>query len=82
MDLYLKAPTEEDMMSALIDSEVINSDGDIPIGISIHHIGPFIHDDIEYLDWHTNLRGSFTDEQLELLAPLMVEPTIPYRIWA
>ena len=35
-----------------------------------------------YPDWHTNLRGSFNEEQLALLTPLSVEPTVPYRVWA
>ena len=33
-------------------------------------------------DWHTNLRGSFDEEQLALLTPLAVEPPVPYRMWA
>lgn len=36
----------------------------------------------EYPDWHTNLRGSFDEEQLALLTPLSVEPPVPYRVWA
>ena len=36
----------------------------------------------DYPDWHTNLRGSFDEEQLALLTPLSVEPPIPYRVWA
>lgn len=35
-----------------------------------------------YPDWHTNLRGSFDDDQLALLTPLSVEPLVPYRVWA
>lgn len=59
---------------------------------SVDQIGPFTkiigYDEdgnpIEeyYPDWHTNLRGSFDEEQLALLTPLAVEPPIPYRIWA
>jgi hypothetical protein len=59
---------------------------------SVDQIGPFTKvigydeegEPIEeyYPDWHTNLRGSFDDEQLALLTPLTVEPTIPYRVWA
>lgn len=36
----------------------------------------------DYPDWHTNLRGSFNEEQLALLTPLSVLPPIPYRVWA
>ena len=59
---------------------------------SVDQIGPFsrvigydaegepIYED--YPDWHTNLRGSFDEEQLALLEPLCVEPTVPYRVWS
>ena len=59
---------------------------------SVDQIGPFTKvigydeagEPIEeyYPDWHTNLRGSFDEEQLALLTPLTVEPTVPYRVWA
>jgi hypothetical protein len=59
---------------------------------SVDQIGPFTKiigydeegEPIEeyYPDWHTNLRGSFDEEQLALLTPLSVEPPIPYRVWA
>ena len=59
---------------------------------SVDQIGPFskvIGYDAEdepivenYPDWHTNLRGSFDEEQLALLTPLTVEPPVPYRVWA
>jgi hypothetical protein len=85
-DLYLKAPTQEDMDAALFEAGVIDD-----VNISIDQIGPFskvigYDEDGEpivedYPDWHTNLRGSFTDEQLALLTPLSVVPPIPYRIW-
>ena len=61
-------------------------------GTSIDQIGPFSkvigYDEAgepiveDYPDWHTNLRGSFDEEQLALLTPLTVEPTVPYRVWA
>ena len=41
--------------------------------------GPIVE---EYPDWHTNLRGSFDEDQLALLTPLSVEPPVPYRVWA
>jgi hypothetical protein len=59
---------------------------------SVDQIGPFTkvvgYDEagnpIEeyYPDWHTNLRGSFDEDQLALLTPLAVEPPVPYRMWA
>ena len=59
---------------------------------SVDQIGPFTKvigydeegEPIEeyYPDWHTNLRGSFDEDQLALLTPLSVEPPIPYRVWA
>jgi len=61
-------------------------------GFSVDQIGPFSkvigYDEKDepilenYPDWHTNLRGNFTEEQLALLKPLSVEPSIPYRVWA
>jgi hypothetical protein len=48
----------------------------------VDQIGPFTRDDVVYPDWHTNLRGDFDEDQLALLTPLTVEPTIPYRVWA
>lgn len=32
--------------------------------------------------WHVNLRGSFTPEQMEALAPFVVTPENPVRVWA
>lgn len=32
--------------------------------------------------WHVNLRGSFTPEQVEALAPFVVTPENPVRVWA
>jgi hypothetical protein len=82
VDLYLKTLTEEDMDAALLEAGVIDDDGNPTPDFSVDQIGPFTRDDVEYTDWHTNLRGSFIDEQLALLTPLTVEPTIPYRVWA
>ena len=86
-DLYLKTPTEADMTAALLEAGVIDD-----ANVSIDQIGPFSKvigydkdgEPIveEYPDWHTNLRGSFDEEQLALLTPLSVEPPIPYRVWA
>jgi hypothetical protein len=32
--------------------------------------------------WHVNLRGSFTPEQMEVLAQFTVVPENPVRVWA
>ena len=32
--------------------------------------------------WHVNLRGSFTTEQLVEIAPFVVTPENPVRVWA
>jgi len=92
IDLYLKASTQEDMDAALLDAGVIDDEGNPKNGFSIDRIGPFSNvtgydkdgEPIEqiYADWHTNLRGSFDDEQLALLEPISVSPIIPYRVWA
>jgi hypothetical protein len=91
-DLYLKTLTEDDMDAALLETGVIDAEGNPTPDFSVDQIGPFTKivgytsegAPIEeyYPDWHTNLRGSFTDEQLALLTPLSVEPLIPYRVWA
>jgi hypothetical protein len=91
-DLYLKAPTEADMDTALLEAGVIDAEGNPTPDFSVDQIGPFSkvvgYDEAgepiveDYPDWHTNLRGSFDEEQLALLTPLTVEPTVPYRVWA
>lgn len=91
-DLYLKATTEEAMNAALLEAGVIDAEGNPTQGFSVDQIGPFTKivgytsegAPIEeyYPDWHTNLRGSFDDDQLALLTPLSVYPPIPYRVWA
>jgi hypothetical protein len=92
VDLYLKTLTEADMDAALLEAGVIDDEGNPTQGFSVDQIGPFskvIGYDAkgnpiveDYPDWHTNLRGSFDEEQLALLTPLTVEPAIPYRVWA
>jgi hypothetical protein len=91
-DLYLKTLTEEDMDAALLEAGVIDDEGNPTPDFSVDQIGPFskvIGYDAkgnpiveDYPDWHTNLRGSFDEEQLALLTPLTVEPAVPYRVWA
>jgi hypothetical protein len=92
IDLYLKSATQADMDAALLKANVIDVEGFPTQDFSVDHIGPFAkvvdHDkDGEaiqeyYPDWHTNLRGDFSDEQLALLTPLSVQPLVPYRMWA
>jgi protocatechuate 3,4-dioxygenase beta subunit len=91
-DLYLKTLTEDDMDAALLEAGVIDDEGNPVNDFLVDQIGPFTKvigydeegEPIEeyYPDWHTNLRGSFTEDQLALLTPLTVEPPIPYRVWA
>jgi hypothetical protein len=91
-DLYLKATTEADIDTALLEAGVIDAEGNPTQDFSVDQIGPFSkvvgYDEAgepiveDYPDWHTNLRGSFDEEQLALLTPLTVEPTVPYRVWA
>jgi hypothetical protein len=81
-DLYLKAPTQENMNAALFEAGIIDDEGNPVNDFLVDQIGPFTRDDVDYTDWHTNLRGSFTEDQLALLTPLSVEPPIPYRVWA
>jgi hypothetical protein len=81
-DLYLKAATEDDMDAALLEAGVIDDEGNPVNDFLVDQIGPFTRDDVDYPDWHTNLRGDFDEDQLALLTPLTVEPTIPYRVWA
>jgi protocatechuate 3,4-dioxygenase beta subunit len=91
-DLYLKTLTEDDMDAALLEAGVIDDEGNPVNDFLVDQIGPFTKvigydeegEPIEeyYPDWHTNLRGSFTEDQLALLTPLSVEPPVPYRAWA
>jgi len=87
-DLYLKALTKDDMDAKLLEAGVIDDEGVLAAGFSIDQIGPFTkfigYDEagVYYPDWHTNLRGEFTQAQLDLLTPLSVCPLLPYRVWA
>jgi hypothetical protein len=82
IDLFLVTATETDMTAALTAAGVIDDEGNPPIGVSVEQIGPFVRDGVEYVDWHTNLRGGFSDDQLNALDPLRVYPTLPYRVFA
>ena len=89
-DLYLFATDEADMTTALLLAGVIDDEGNPTQDFSVDQIGPItIWDysvdppvETEYPGWHTNLRGSFTDEQLAALEPMRVYPPLPYRVWA
>jgi len=81
-DLFLFTATESDMKAALLAANVIDDKGKVASGIDVEHIGPFVRDSVEYVDWHTNLRGAFSDEQLAALDPLRIYPTLPYRVFA
>jgi hypothetical protein len=92
IDLYLMTATEAEMTAALLAAGVIDDEGNPVSGVSLDHIGPFSRvtgydkaDEpivVDYPDWHTNLRGTFDDEQLAELTPLSVEPAVPHRVWA
>lgn len=86
IDLYLKAPTEEQMLTTLeeLNIGVHNTSIDF-IGSFSKILGeeedgtPIIK---EYPDFHCNLRGHFTEEQLEALAPFIIQPPeAPFRVW-
>jgi hypothetical protein len=82
IDLFLVTATEAETNAALLAAGVVDDEGNPPVGISVDQIGPFVRNGIEYVDWHTNLRGTFTDEQLAALDPLRIYPTLPYRVFA
>lgn len=82
-DLCLKFQDEAAAISAL----------ESLTGISIDTIG-VIHQPIGDMDaegnfltaaipgWHVNLRGEFTEEQVAALAPYIVTPESPVRVWS
>ena len=81
-DLYLRAPTEADMTAVLLAQGIIDDEGNPTPDFSVDQIGPITLDGVDYPDWHTNLRGTFTDEQIAALEPMCVYPPVPYRVWA
>ena len=98
IDIYLMTATDEEMLVALIAAGVTDEEGFPVAGVSLDHIGSFsrvtgyskakdksgesIPTVVDYLGWHTNLRGDFTDKQLAALAPISVQPSAPHRVWA
>jgi hypothetical protein len=92
IDLYLMAATDDEMLVALIAAGITDEEGFPVAGVSLDHIGSFSRVtgyDVDgepimvlFPDWHTNLRGDFTDEQLAALEPISVHPATPHRVWA
>ena len=96
IDLYLKAPTQEDMEAALIAAELAYEDEKYGLqpasGVSLDVIGPITKWDnsvgppVEtvYPEWHVNVRcGGLTEDQETVLeAFVIVPPEHPYRVWA
>lgn len=94
-DLYLKAPTEADMNTALIAAGLAyEEDGAMlpAFGVSLDVIGPIVKWDYsvdppvetEYPEWHVNVRSyGLTEEQTAELQPvIIVPPEQPFRVWA
>lgn len=95
MDYYLKAPTEADMNAALLAAGLIREDDGAIYpaeGVSLDVIGPIVKWDygvdppveIDYPEWHVNLRSyDLTEDQEALLLPVtIIPPEQPYRVWA
>ena len=86
-DLCLKFPDEATAQDALYADEAPRFQASIDtIGVIYQPIGDM---DAEgnFLTaalpgWHVNLRGSFTPEQMGALAPFVVAPENPVRVWA
>lgn len=86
-DLCLKFPDEATAQATLFADEAPRFHASIDtIGVIHQPIGDM---DAEgnfltaaLLGWHVNLRGSFTPEQLIELAPFVVTPASPVRVWA
>ena len=86
-DLYLKADSEDALMTALADSGASGYSIDI-IGVIYKQTGETVLEEgtimpeISMIDgFHANLRGSFTESQKALL-PLIEAPATPMRVWA
>jgi hypothetical protein len=89
IDLYLKTDSELNMTTILTIAGILDKNGNILSEVSVDHIGPITrvldYDSSTiktYPEWHTNLRGNFTEEQLVELLPISITPNNPYRIWA
>ena len=98
MDLYLKAPTQEDMDAALVAAELAYEDKEYGLqpasGVSLDVIGPIVrvtgYDEdgepitVKYPEWHVNVRcGGLTEDQEAALGEyIIVPPETPYRVRA
>lgn len=93
IDIYLKTNSQEIMNAVLLAAGVTDSEGNPIQAFYVDHIGSitkFTGYDEEgeplqeyYPDWHTNLRGNFTEEQLAELEKISIQvPETPYRTWA
>jgi len=95
IDLYLKASTEAEMRTALVEAGVlVDADNGLypASGISVDNIGPFVRwnynveppVETQYPDWHVNVRAAeLSDAQLKILEPFtLAPPQTPYRVWA
>lgn len=95
-DLYLKAPTQENMNAALVAAELAYEDKEYGLqpasGVSLDVIGPItkwdnsVEPPVEtvYPEWHVNIRCcELTEEQEAALeAFIIAPPDFPYRVWA
>jgi hypothetical protein len=67
-------------VTVLVPTQDFSVDQIGPITIWDYSVEPPV--ETTYSDWHTNLRGSFTEEQLAALEAMRVYPPLPYRVWA
>lgn len=92
-DFYLKAATEADMNAALFTAGMVDENNQPAEGVSLDVIGPIVKWDysveppveIDYPEWHVNLRCLFepTEEQDAALAGvIIIPPEQPFRVWA
>jgi hypothetical protein len=83
MDFNLKTVDEKTMNSLLVGLGILEENLTPAQNVSVDIIGSFIRDEKEYTDWHVNLRFSETSEDIiKALQPYVVEPVVPYRVWA
>ena len=86
-DLCLKFPDEATAQATLFADEAPRFQASIDtIGVIHKAIGD-MDGEGNFLTaalpgWHVNLRGSFTPEQMDALAPFVVVPEHPVRVWA
>lgn len=93
-DYYLRTTDQAEFEQLMIDTGLgVMSEDDVQpasVAVCIDRIGPIVKFDtsteppteIIYPEYHVNLRGTFTDEQIAALEPMCVYPPVPYRVWA